>query len=150
MKINYELIKDRARDIRQNMALIQRYAALPDEEFFADERNLLAVLHLLLINIEATGRICAHLLARCAARSPASFADCMEGLGKLGVVDAALSRRLVQMARFRNLIVHRYWQTDPARVLDYARNNLGDFDAYLAAIDRYIQSRQVDKEQGGR
>lgn len=146
MKINYELIKDRAGEIRQNTAKIQRYAALPDAEFFADERNLLAVLHLLLINIEAVGRICTHLLARCADRSPASFAECMEGLAELGIVDAALSTRLVQMARFHNLIVHRYWETDPTHVLDYARHNLGDFDNYLAAIDRYL-SEQVDKGQ---
>ncbi len=145
MKINRELIKERARDIRQNAAKIRRYAALPDAEFFADERNLLAVLHLLLICIEAVGRICTHLLARAAAKSPASFAECMEGLGELEIVDADLANRLIQMARFRNLIVHRYWETDPARVLTYARENLGDFEAYLEAIERYIQSKQVDK-----
>lgn len=138
MKINRELIKERARDIQQNIAKIRRYAALPDAEFFADERNLLAVLHLLLITIEATGRICTHLLAREAAKSPASFAECMEGLGELGIVDATLSARLIQMARFRNLLVHQYWQVDPTRVLTYARENLGDFDAYLAAIERYL------------
>ena len=140
MKINRELIKERAGDIQRNIAKIRRYAALPDVEFFADERNLLAVLHLLLITIEATGRICTHLLAREAARSPASFAECMEGLGELGIVDAALSARLVQMARFRNLIVHRYWETDPTRVLTYARENLGDFEAYLAAVEQYLIS----------
>lgn len=117
---------------------------MPDAEFFADERNLLAVLHLLLITIEATGRICTHLLAREAARSPASFAECMQGLGELGVIDAALSTRLVQMARFRNLLVHQYWQVDPTRVLTYARENLGDFEAYLMAVEQYIQSKQAD------
>jgi len=44
----------------------------------------------------------------------------------------------------RNLIVHRYWETDPRRVLTYARENLGDFEAYLAAIERYIQSVMRD------
>lgn len=42
------------------------------------------------------------------------------------------------MARFRNLLVHRYWEIDPARVLHYARENLGDFEAYLAAVGRLM------------
>ena len=37
--------------------------------------------------------------------------------------------------------MHRYWQVEPNRVLTYARENLGDFDAYLAAIERYIQGK---------
>jgi uncharacterized protein YutE (UPF0331/DUF86 family) len=148
MKINRELIKERAREIGENLVKIRRYAALSDAEFFADERNLYTVLHLLLVTIEATSRICAHLLARMAKKTPASFAECMEGMRELGIVDAALATRLVQMARFRNLLVHQYWQVDPTRVLAYARENLGDFEAYLAAVDQYLQNMMHDLDSG--
>jgi len=42
------------------------------------------------------------------------------------------------MVRFRNLLVHRYWEVDPVRVLGYARENLGDFEAFLAAIENFV------------
>ena len=141
MKINRQLVNDRMREIRESAAKMQRYAALSDAEFWADERNLYTVLHLFLIALEAMGALCTHLLARSARKAPASFAECMDGLRDLGIVDDALAAQLVRMARFRNLIVHRYWQVEPNRVLTYARENLSDFDAYLAAIERYIQGK---------
>ena len=34
--------------------------------------------------------------------------------------------------------VHRYWEIEPERVLTYARENLGDFKAFLAAVGRLM------------
>jgi uncharacterized protein YutE (UPF0331/DUF86 family) len=75
-----------------------------------------------------------------ARRAPASYAECFEGLRGLDVVDDQLSGRLVQMAPFRNLLVHRYWVVEPERVLRYARENLGDFEAYLVAVGRLMEA----------
>lgn len=56
--INPQIVSDRAREIRENIQKIQKYAALPDDEFFADERNLYTVEHLLLVAIEAAATLC--------------------------------------------------------------------------------------------
>ena len=137
-RLNEELVKSRAQEIRENLEKIRRYASLTDDEFWADERNLYTVMHLLLMSIEATGALCSHIAARLARRAPASYAECFEGLRGLDVVDDDLAGRLVQMARFRNLLVHRYWEVDPHRVLRYARENLTDFEAFLAAVGRLV------------
>jgi uncharacterized protein YutE (UPF0331/DUF86 family) len=42
------------------------------------------------------------------------------------------------VARFRNILVHRYWQVEPERVLRYARENLDDFDNYLYQIGQFV------------
>ena len=42
------------------------------------------------------------------------------------------------MARLRDLLVHRSREVDPARLPDYARNQLVDIDDYLAAVERHI------------
>jgi uncharacterized protein YutE (UPF0331/DUF86 family) len=96
-------------------------------------------MHLLLMSIEATAALCSHILARLARRAPASYAECFEGLRGLEVVDDELSGSLVQMARFRNMLVHRYWEIQPERVLRYSRENLGDFEAFLAAVGRLME-----------
>jgi len=54
-------------------------------------------------------------------------------------MDDELASRLVRMVRFRNLLVHRYWEVDPVRVLGYARENLGDFEAFLVAIEGLVK-----------
>ena len=136
--LNEELVKARAQEIRENVERVRRYTSVSDQEFWADERNLYSVMHLLLMSIEATGALCSHILARLARRAPAGYAECFEGLRDLEVVDAELAAALVRMARFRNLLVHRYWEADPERVLTYSRENLGDFEAFLTAVGRLV------------
>ncbi|MFQ5610733.1 MAG: DUF86 domain-containing protein [Anaerolineae bacterium] len=135
--INIEMIRNRAAEVRQNTAKIQRYAAQPDAEFWADERNIHTVMHLLLLSIESVAAICNHLMAKVGHRASASYSECFEGLGEMEVLDDPIVHRLIQMARFRNILVHRYWDVDEKRVLDYARNNLDDFEAFLTAIGRF-------------
>jgi len=136
--INHELVKARASDIRACLVKLRTYAALPDDAFFADERNLFTVQHLLLIAIEAAAGLCNHLVAHTARVSPATYAECFDGLESVGMIDAELRTRLAAMVRFRNLLVHRYWDIDPHRVLDYTRHNLADFEDYLAAIGAWM------------
>ena len=136
--VNLKLVRQRAAEVRESITKVQRYAALPDEAFFADERNLYTVLHLLLIAIEAMAGLCNHLVTRMTQQAPSSYTDCFEHLEALGVIDEALVRRLIPMARFRNLLVHRYWEVDPQRVLRYARENLGDFERFLEQLGRWL------------
>jgi uncharacterized protein YutE (UPF0331/DUF86 family) len=50
------------------------------------------------------------------------------------VVDERLSRRLEEMASFRNRLVHGYLDVDPARVYEMARTDIRDIEAFVAAI----------------
>ena len=137
--VNLELIKTRAHDIRANIEKVRRYSALSDEEFFADERNLYSVQHLLLLSIEASASICLHLTSRMTGAAPASYGECFGALLAAGIIDEELSRRLTGMVRFRNLLVHQYWDIDPQRVLDYARSDIGDFEDFLAAVGLWLE-----------
>lgn len=139
-KINVELIRSRAREIRESLDKIRAYTGQTDADFFADERNLYTVMHLLLICVEAVAGICNHLLAKIARQAPASYSECFEGLHELDILDDALVNRLTQMARFRNILVHRYWQIEPDLVLRYARENLEDFELFLQHIGRFVGS----------
>lgn len=142
-EINTEMVRARLSEIRESVEKIRDLVALSDEDFFADERNLYTVYYLLLICIEAVATICNHLLARLAKSAPASYSECFEGLQNLGVLDDDLVKRLIPMARFRNFLVHRYWDIDPHQVLAYARTNLGDFEDYNKAIIRYLTSKNT-------
>ena len=137
-KINVEMIRSRAREIREGLDKIRIYTSQTDDDFFADERNLYTVMHLLLMCIEAVAGICNHLLAKLAHRAPASYSECFEGLQELDILDDALVNRLIQMARFRNILVHRYWQIEPDLILRYARENLEDFELFLQHIGRFV------------
>lgn len=64
--------------------------------------------------------------------------DVFRILADEGVVPADLLETLLEMARFRNLIVHDYAEIDNARVYGILKKHLDDFDAYTRAIANYL------------
>jgi uncharacterized protein YutE (UPF0331/DUF86 family) len=139
MKINLEKLKKRIGEIKENREKIRKYVSIPDDEFWKDERNILAIKHLLLQSIEACGSICNHVLAKRFSKSPSSFPECFEILYNTKVITKELSIKLRQIARFRNILVHRYWEIEDKKILDYARTNLEDFDLYIKSVTDFLE-----------
>lgn len=138
MAVDIEKIKQRITEIKENIEKIKKYSSLPKKEFWEDERNMLSIKYLLLESIEACGNICVHISAKKLFKASSSFAECFENLYKSKLIKKDLSDKLTKMARFRNILVHRYWQIKDQKILDYAKNSLGDFDQFLKVIIKSI------------
>jgi uncharacterized protein YutE (UPF0331/DUF86 family) len=95
---------------------------------------------------EAALDICNHVVARRGGRSPADYADCIAILAELGAIDDQLKGRLVRLARLRNMLVHLYWRVDDRRLFRIVREDLVDFDAYLASLADWLGT---DMDVGG-
>ena len=125
---------DRIRELLGNIADAQRQLAELGEssltEFLADFRNVASAKYLLIVATEAAIDICNHIVARHGGRAPEAYAECFEILSTLGVIDLDLARQLQQMARFRNLLVHLYWQVDNQRIHEIIRGDLADLDEF--------------------
>lgn len=136
MRINADLLRQRAKEIRDALEVLARYGTLPSDEFLARAETVDTAKYRLVVAIEAAISICNHLAARLAQRTPESYADCFSVLTTTGVISQELAARLGQMARFRNLLVHLYWEVSDVRVWEVLRHNLGDLEAYLSAVGR--------------
>jgi uncharacterized protein YutE (UPF0331/DUF86 family) len=135
-RVNAELIRTKATAIRRNIERITRLASLPDEQFWSDERNIETVKLWLIELVQDAADLCNHLAARLAHQVPLSYPECFEVLGDEGILEKSLADSLRAMARFRNLLVHRYWDVDDQRVLQIARTQLGDLEQFLEAVGR--------------
>jgi len=40
------------------------------------------------------------------------------------------------MARFRNILVHRYWEVNEKKVYQYAKENLVDFEKFIEIVSK--------------
>jgi uncharacterized protein YutE (UPF0331/DUF86 family) len=138
VNFNSELLRHRASEIRTNIALLRQVAALPVEEFLVDKDKQDASMFRLLVAIEAAQAICTHLAARIPTKSPDSMGECFEGLRDHGLFEDSLCQNLCQMARFRNLLVHRYWQIDLSLVYNFLNDHLEDLEQYIESVARYI------------
>lgn len=80
-----------------------------------------------------------HLIALEGFRYPEDNQDVFRVLAEEKVVSSTLLPALLDMARFRNLMVHDYAKIDDARVYGILKTRLEDFAAYAAAIVAYLR-----------
>ncbi len=138
MKPDLYGLQARAASLRQNLEHIGNLASLPDEQFWENELHLDSVRLLLIQAIEDAASICTHLMAHLGGMASSAYAECFAALQQCGVIDEALALRLQAMARFRNLLVHGYWQVDDQRVPRIAREEVGDLLEFLRQVAAYL------------
>lgn len=137
--VDIEYIKKKAKEIRENIQLIEEYTKIGEEDFFKDMRNVYTLRYLLLESIEGCAAICNHILMKEGKIAPAGYTECFKGLEEIGVFDSDFTTKLVNMARFRNLLVHHYSKVDDHKVFEYSRKNLSDFDQFLKTIAKFLK-----------
>jgi uncharacterized protein YutE (UPF0331/DUF86 family) len=121
-------IRENAEDIR---GLITQY----DDDEILKERYLLKALKYCLIEVaEAMADTLQHILARTKGMAAESYVELIEKALEVGVMDPELLQRLKFFFKFRNMLVHRYWEIDDRRLLQETRKGLEDFDSFPEAV----------------
>ena len=139
MRLNRDLLIQRTREVRNSLEVLGRYRELPRERFLGSLETVDATKYRLLVAIEATISICTHLSARLAQKTPDSYAECFDILASENIIPVELAERLGRMARFRNLLVHLYWEVDDSRVWDILQSSLEDLETYLEEVGKIFK-----------
>jgi uncharacterized protein YutE (UPF0331/DUF86 family) len=138
MTLEADVVRGRCGEIEQALDRLMRIRAAGRAAFLADADAKDIACYRLLLAIEAALALCYHVSARRLKRVPDDYAGCFAGLSQGGILPADLSTRLQQMARFRNLLMHVYWEIDYARVFDVLETDLDDLRAFSAAMARLL------------
>jgi len=138
MVADAEIVRDRESRIRGYLRDLHEFARISEAAFLENRERQYAVLHVLQLAIEASVEIATHICAADNLGVPSSYAEAFDLIERAAIVDAAHAERLRRMARFRNRIVHFYGDVDLKTVYGFLKDHLGDFDRYLAAIERYL------------
>jgi len=91
-----------------------------------------------IVAIEAAIDMCNHLISQNGYRAPEDYADAFVVLGENRAFEKSFVDELKEMARFRNRLVHIYWQIDENQIYDILQNRLGDFKKFLDQIARFL------------
>jgi len=147
MTVDRELLAARIARIRDELRRLARLERLSREQFLASPVEQHAVERELEVVIGACLDIGHHVIAREGLRRPNDYRDVFGILREAGFINRDLGSRLEDMASFRNRLVHGYLDLDPDRVYEIARHELGDVEAFVAAIvTRYIPDSAPDRE----
>lgn len=132
--VDRDLALRRLASLEEYRTQLAEYAQVTPDGYAGDWRTQRVVERTLQLAIETCVDLASHVIADRRLRVPASYAETFEILGEAGLLPENLRRTLVEMARFRNILVHDYTRLDPARVVTILRERLGDFDRFRDAI----------------
>jgi uncharacterized protein YutE (UPF0331/DUF86 family) len=127
-------------DIAMARGELERLIAVDQATFFSDSRNVFSVRYLLIQAVEAMTDLCQHMLARTRGIPCDGYIDCIVKTGEHGIISVALAERLRRLAALRNILVHRYWNIDDARVYVETKVNLSDLTTFIDAIEALVRT----------
>lgn len=136
MEIDKERIVFLIGEIEKSVSILKDYAQEGKEKFVTDMKSLGSIKYYLILAIEACVDICNHITAKKRIGVPESYSDCFKMLADNDIVTRELSNKLVNMAKFRNLLVHLYWKVDNEKVCEILQSELDDFGEFIRQIAR--------------
>lgn len=128
------MVLRRLADLERYLDQVSEYRDITAERYREDWRTQRIVERTLQMAIEVCVDLANHVIADRGLRVPATYAEAFEVLGEAGLLGAAQQEAMVQIAKFRNVIVHDYARVDPAIVVRILREHLGDFAGFRAAV----------------
>ena len=79
-----------------------------------------------------------HLAAKKLDQVPEDYAECFMILGQARLIPEELALNLSKMARFRNRLVHLYWDIDYGHVYEIICNDLEDLRDFIIEVGKVI------------
>jgi uncharacterized protein YutE (UPF0331/DUF86 family) len=93
--------------------------------------------------IETCVDIAGHIISDNNFRIPDSYADTFKVLSENKIIPEGLCQTMVQISKFRNIIVHHYDRVDAEIVVGILRKRLDDFNSYKKSILDYLHPKKI-------
>ncbi len=132
--LDHQRINELLNLVRANLAELERAQKYSLEELESDKLHLEGVKHLLQVSIEALLDVGAHFISHLKLPTPHSYREIIEILVTAGYLPREREQRYVEMARFRNRIVHFYDVIDPQTLYAILHNELDDLRILAADL----------------
>lgn len=126
-------------EMDESLRKLRSLSKLPEDEFLGHYEKIDTAKYNFIVAIEAIIDICNRIISKRKLGYPQDYSDVIKLMSQEGVLEGDLVGRLVEMVKFRNMLVHLYWKIENDRLYQYLRENLGDFEAFKEAIRKYLK-----------
>jgi uncharacterized protein YutE (UPF0331/DUF86 family) len=125
-------------ELRKSIARLRELGKLPQDEFLKDPDKIGSSKYHFIVAIESTIDMSNHIISRNGYRVPEDYGDTFTVMGEVGAIEEAFSEELVKMAKFRNRLVHLYWEVDDRQLHEILQTRLDDFKIFLDSISTFL------------
>lgn len=138
--IDRTVVESKLRFLKEYLSDLSEYhhISLPDyRKNKKDQRFVERTLHLA---CECCIDTAAHCVSRLGLREPRDNKDLFQILAEADILSEAVSHAMIQMSKFRNIVVHDYTRIDPEIVVSILRQNLVDLKGFASEIIHFLDS----------
>jgi len=132
--VSFEKIAQKFLQVDEYLGLLRTILKTPLQAFLKDKIMIGSAKYYLQVSIECCLDVANHIIASEHLRAPRDYADSFMVIEEEGLVPPELGKRLRQMAKFRNRLVHLYGEIDDAYVYEFIEKDLKDIEEFRSII----------------
>jgi len=138
MKYDLEKITRLLSEFKNARSLLKEIGAMDEAEFINDPHKVSSAKYNLIVVIESIIDICNHIISKNGLRVPEDYADTFKVMAENRLLPLEFTESLVKMARFRNRLVHLYWEVDRNVIFHILQKDVQDLDAFLKQLGKIL------------
>ncbi len=147
LKFDHAVILKHHTELNNALNLLNDLRSIKPDTFKKDQHLVGSAKYHLIVAIESAIDICNHLISKNSFRAPESYSDVFKVMAENNVLPLELvEEKLEAMARFRNRLVHIYWDIELDLLYQILQENLSDLDLFLAEINQHINHDNSDQK----
>ncbi len=125
-------------EMRSSVSRLRSLSNLSQHDFVGDPDKIGSAKYHFIVAIESCIDMSNHLIARNGYRVPEDYGDTFKVMSEAGAIEQEFAQELRNMAKFRNRLVHLYWEVDDKQVHEILQNRLDDFKTFLDNLSKFL------------
>lgn len=138
MEYNADKVRKIGSEMMAALERLEDLKRLPKDQFLSDPHKIGSAKYSLIVAIEGAIDLSNHVIVKNGFRTPEDYADTFKVLAERGAFDEEFTKTLSQMARFRNRLVHIYWEIDNDELQRLILSRLEDIRQFLKKFGAFI------------
>ncbi|MBU0687088.1 MAG: DUF86 domain-containing protein [Candidatus Margulisbacteria bacterium] len=140
--VNPEKIEGLLEKLQTYVKQLNELKKLSNKELTGKFTNLNSAKYLFQIAIECCLDIGNHIISSEGYRSPVNYKDIFKVLNENKILPDRFTETALSMAKFRNRLVHLYFEIDDINLYKYLQENLKYFDEYVKYILAFLKKNK--------
>ncbi len=137
-QFDHDKITKLVSEMRSSVSRLRSLSNLSQREFVGDPDKIGSAKYHFIVAIESCIDMSNHLIARNGYRVPEDYGDTFKVMSEAGAIENGFAQELRNMAKFRNRLVHLYWEVDDKQVHEILKNRLNDFKTFLDNLSKFL------------
>ncbi|MBI4333583.1 MAG: DUF86 domain-containing protein [Chloroflexi bacterium] len=139
MTVDIEKVEFQLRLIQEEMGYLKSATSLKEQDYISDGGAQRIVERAFQRAVDSCINIGNHLIARLHLEKPQDYGTIFTILGKARVISPGLAPKMVDLAHFRNLLVHLYWQIDHQKIFREMPEKVLALENFVHEITRLVR-----------